>query len=170
MSSIIAHPWNLNLIVEVYKEWVMFHVVSLRFHFKGEILFRFLLDLSKINEFAERTACFMFQATFAEELEIIHNRNSMLHSTIDVSIQVFKFLLHLTRINVNFVIFIEKNLHLSSIFSRYIVKILLVDIGRMTRYWLYYKTSNLLDICLKRIFCRHWQVIASREYLGSSWQ
>ncbi|MPC75426.1 Formin-2 [Portunus trituberculatus] len=25
----------------------------------------------------------MFQATFAEEVEIIHNRNSMLHSTID---------------------------------------------------------------------------------------
>ncbi|KAK8381898.1 hypothetical protein O3P69_015123 [Scylla paramamosain] len=44
---------------------------------------QFLLDLSKINEFAERTACFMFQATFAEEVEIIHKRNSMLHSTID---------------------------------------------------------------------------------------
>ncbi|XP_050687757.1 uncharacterized protein LOC126981101 isoform X3 [Eriocheir sinensis] len=44
---------------------------------------QFLLDLSKINEFAERTACFMFQATFAEELEAVHGRNSMLHSTIE---------------------------------------------------------------------------------------
>lgn len=49
---------------------------------------RFLLDLSKINEFAERTACFMFQATFAEELEAIHGRNCMLHSTIEVSLSI----------------------------------------------------------------------------------
>lgn len=47
--------------------------------------FRFLLDLSKINEFAERTACFMFQATFAEDLGVIHGRCNMLHTTIDVS-------------------------------------------------------------------------------------
>ncbi|KAK8731548.1 hypothetical protein OTU49_007365 [Cherax quadricarinatus] len=45
---------------------------------------QFLLDLSKINEFAERTACFMFQATFAEDLGVIHSRISMLQTTIDV--------------------------------------------------------------------------------------
>ncbi|KAG0726304.1 Formin-2 [Chionoecetes opilio] len=45
---------------------------------------QFLLDLSKINEFAERTACFMFQATFAEEVENIHSRNEMLHSCIEI--------------------------------------------------------------------------------------
>ncbi|XP_069991455.1 uncharacterized protein [Penaeus vannamei] len=45
---------------------------------------QFLLDLSKINEFAERTACFTFQATFNEELGVIHGRIHMLQSTIDV--------------------------------------------------------------------------------------
>ncbi|XP_068202042.1 uncharacterized protein [Palaemon carinicauda] len=42
---------------------------------------QFLLDLSKVNEFAERSACFMFQATFAEELGIIHGRVDMMRST-----------------------------------------------------------------------------------------
>lgn len=45
---------------------------------------QFLLGLSKINEFAERSACFMFQATFAEDLGVIHGRISMLQTTIDV--------------------------------------------------------------------------------------
>ncbi|XP_064108611.1 uncharacterized protein LOC135216988 isoform X4 [Macrobrachium nipponense] len=42
---------------------------------------QFLLDLSRINEFAERSACFMFQATFAEELDIIHGRVDMMRTT-----------------------------------------------------------------------------------------
>ncbi|KAK7066965.1 Fmn2p [Halocaridina rubra] len=45
---------------------------------------QFLLDLSKINEFSERTACFMFQATFAEDLGLIHGRVNMMQTTIEL--------------------------------------------------------------------------------------
>ncbi|RXG70366.1 Formin-1 [Armadillidium vulgare] len=44
---------------------------------------QFLLDLSKINQFADRIYCFMFRATFAEELHNIHGRLSLLLETIN---------------------------------------------------------------------------------------
>lgn len=51
-----------------------------------------MLDLSKINEFAERSACFMFQATFDEDLGVVHDRVSMMQSTVDVSIILAQWL------------------------------------------------------------------------------
>merc|ERR1712106_641077 len=44
---------------------------------------QFLLDLSGINEFADRIACFMFQATFEEDLSEIVDRITMLLTTIE---------------------------------------------------------------------------------------
>ena len=43
-----------------------------------------------MNEFAERIACFMFQATFAEDLSLIHDRIDMMRKTVDVSIKTFQ--------------------------------------------------------------------------------
>lgn len=45
---------------------------------------QFLLGLSKMNQFVDRIYCFMFQATFAEELQAVHSRLSLLLDTINV--------------------------------------------------------------------------------------